>query len=191
MADRTTRGAARLAALIALPIAVLAGFIAFRSLAGLSSTAPSAAPTSASPGPRSTAPVPMAAPALAEAPATACRALLAQLPDQLRDLARRPVTAGPEQNAAYGDPAITLSCGVPPPSLPPTAEVYVESGVCWYPQQGKHDSAWSTLDRQVPVTVTVPGSYDEPGQWVNEFSAPVAAALRSVADLPAGCQNPN
>ena len=34
-------------------------------------------------------------------------------PATLRDLAARPVTAGPEQNAAYGDPPLTVACGVP------------------------------------------------------------------------------
>ncbi len=43
-----------------------------------------------------------------------------QLPDHAARPPRRPVTAGPEQNAAYGEPPITLACGVPAPAMSPT-----------------------------------------------------------------------
>jgi GNAT superfamily N-acetyltransferase len=36
---------------------------------------------------------------------------VSQLPATVRDLTQRPVTAGAEQNAAYGDPALTVACG--------------------------------------------------------------------------------
>jgi len=189
VADQATRGAARLAALIAVPIALLAGLIAFWSLGGLHGARP-AASASASPGPQSTAPVAMPAPSLADRPATVCRALIAQLPSQIRGLDDRPVTAGPEQNAAYGDPAITVGCGSGPmPSVAPTADVFVLSGVCWYAQQGKDTSTWTTVDREVPVAVTVPSRYDQPAQWVIEFSGPVVASVPSIADTPSGCRN--
>jgi hypothetical protein len=105
----------------------------------------------------------------------------------LRDRPRRPVTAGPDQNAAYGDPPITLACGVPPISLPQTADVYALSGVCWYSQPGDGGTMWTTVDRETPVRVTVPGAYHSPGQWVIEFSAPISAALPRAATVPAGC----
>lgn len=183
MADQATRGAARLAAYIAVPIALVVGLIAFHVLSG------HAAP--ATPGPQSTSPVAMAAPALADQPATVCRALIAKLPDQIQGKRRRPVTAGPEQNAAYGDPAITLGCGAgPQPAVPPTATVYPLSNVCWYAQTGRHASTWTTLDRSVPVRVTVPNGYEQPGQLVIEFSDPVAAAEPAVTSgVPTGCQN--
>ncbi|MFC7763591.1 DUF3515 family protein [Catellatospora bangladeshensis] len=66
-----------------------------------------------------TAPVAVPAPSLNARQTTVCRALLSQLPDRLQDLPRRDVTAGHEQNAAYGDPAVTVACGAAPvPSLP-------------------------------------------------------------------------
>ena len=37
------------------------------------------------------------------------------------------------------------------------------------------------------VRVTVPGSYAAPGQWVIEFSGPVAAALPRTGTVPVGC----
>jgi hypothetical protein len=119
--------------------------------------------------------------------AAACRDLLAHLPGALDDRPRRPVTAGADQNAAYGDPPITLACGVPPVSLPAGAQVYGLSGVCWYSQPSGDATVWTTVDRETPVRVTVPDAYPAPGQWVIEFSAPVTATLPRAANVPAGC----
>jgi hypothetical protein len=172
--------AARVATLVALPVALIIGVVSFWWLGGFGGN-------EAKPRPQSTAAVPMAAPSLDEARATACRTLVTHLPDALRDRHRRPVTAGAEQNAAYGDPAITMACGVPPVTLPTGADVYLLSGVCWYSQPEGDGSAWTTVDRDVPVRVTLPGSYSAPGQWVIEFSGPVTAALPRAATVPPGC----
>jgi hypothetical protein len=179
MAEGST--AARLATLIALPVALVVGIASFWLLGGFRTNQP------ARPHPQSTAPVQMSAPPLSPPQAAACRELLVRLPGALRDRPRRPVTAGPEQNAAYGDPPITLACGVPPISLPPTADVYALSGVCWYSQPGNGGTVWTTVDRDTPVRVTVPAAYHSPGQWVIEFSAPIAATLPRAANVPAGC----
>jgi hypothetical protein len=177
--------AARVATFVALPIALIIGVVSFWWLGGFGGDGQvSPRPQ---PRPQSTAAVPMAAPPLDEARATTCRTLATHLPDALRDRHRRPVTAGPEQNAAYGDPAITVACGVPPVTLPTGADVYLLSGVCWYSQSAGGGSAWTTVDRDVPVRVTVPGSYSAPGQWVIEFSGPVSEALPRTATVPTGC----
>jgi hypothetical protein len=175
-----TKGAARVAALIALPVAVVAGLAAYAVLGGFGSAAPR---------PSASGPVPMAAPALPEQTATVCRALVAALPGALRDRTRRPVTAGSEQNAAYGDPAITLACGAGAlPSVDPTADVYALSGVCWYAVPGPGSTVWTAIDRTVPVVVTVPSGYDQPGQWVIGFSGPVRSSVPPASTVPLGCK---
>jgi hypothetical protein len=179
MAERTSP--ARLATLIALPVALLAGIASFWFLGGFRGDQP------APPRPQSTAPVQMPARALPPPQAAACGELVNRLPGVLRDRPRRPVTAGPGQNAAYGDPPITLACGVPPISLPPTAEVWLLSGVCWYSQPGGGGTRWTTVDRVTPVQVTVPSAYQAPGQWVIEFSPPIAATIPRSETVPAGC----
>src|SRR3954470_23816342 len=143
MADTETRGAARLAVFAAVPIAVVVGVVTFWWMGAL---APPASP--ASPRPQSPAPVvtatagPLAGPA-----ATACPDLLRRIPaDGLRDRPRRPVTAGAERNAAYGDPPITLACGVAAPALPVGADVYLLSGVCWYSETDGTGTVWTTVD---------------------------------------------
>lgn len=185
MADQAARSAARTAALIAVPVALLAGLVAFW---GLNRTPGSPGPTL--PSVQASGPVTMAAPTLPEDTAVACRALLSQLPAALRDRPRRPVTAGAEQNAAYGDPAITLACGAGPrPSIAPTADLLVLNNVCWYETDDGDGTTWYPVDRTVPVTVHLPAAYQPAAQWAIEFSNPVAGSIRSITDVPTGCKN--
>ncbi|WP_406107656.1 DUF3515 family protein [Micromonospora globbae] len=185
--DRTTRRAALIAALVALPITLLVGGLTFAQLAP---DEPAADPTPSATAPRvqSTAPVEMAAPALAERPATLCRALLSQLPSSVRDLPQRPVTAGPEQNAAYGDPAVTVACGGAEPTIPATSDVWVVNKVCWYADEQSEATVLTTMDRETAVTVRVPRAYEQPLQWVAPFSDTIVASVPSGGDIPAGCR---
>lgn len=187
MTDPVTRSAAKLAALVAIPVAVLAGIGIFLLLSGaLDRDASPPAPTPT--GPVATGPVEMAAPELSERAEIVCRALLSQLPAaDLDGLVRRPVTAGPEQNAAYGDPPVTVACGVPPAEVPPTAFLPSLSGVCWYQVEGPDASLWTTVDREVPVRVRVTGDFEGPGQRVVPISDTVAETIRSISEVPSGC----
>lgn len=182
MADSATRGAARAAAFAALPIAVIVGLATFWFL----SRGTAAEPTL--PRVQSTAPVPATAAPLDGRAATACHDLLTRVPtDGLRDRPRRPVTSGADQNAAYGDPALTLTCGVPALTLPVGADVFVLSGVCWYSASDGVGTVWTTVDRDVPVRVRVPKDYPGPGQWVIEFSPAIVATQPRAATTPPGC----
>jgi hypothetical protein len=183
--DPDSRSAARLAALIAVPAALLAGVGVFVVV----SDGPSDEPGGPSPtGPAATGPVTMEARELTEREETVCLALLSQLPGELGELPQRPVTEGPEQNAAYGDPPITVACGVPEADYELTAQVWSPpGGVCWYEEAGPDGSVWTTVDREVPVRVSVPSSYDAPGQWVTPLSRTVAETVRSADTEPSGC----
>jgi hypothetical protein len=185
--DRTTRNAALWATVIALPITLLVAGFTFAKLAPDSPTvAPSPSATSARA--QSTAPVELAAPALAQRPATVCRALVSQLPPAVRDLNQRPVTAGPEQNAAYGDPALTVACGGAEPTLPATQDVWTVNKVCWYAVEETDATVLTTVDREAPVRVTVPRAYAQPLQWVAPISDAIVASVPSGGDVPAGCR---
>ncbi len=193
MADEVSRRAAVRATLIAVPVALLVGVLAFWALGGFRGGSPgpdSSGGASPSGGMRSQpdTPVSVTAPALSREQGAACATLIARLPATLRDLARREVTAGTGQNAAYGEPPITLACAAPAPSVPPSGTVYRLSGVCWYAAESDRQTVWTTVDRTVPVAVTVPRNYPQPGQWVIEFSDPVNAALPATASAPAGCR---
>lgn len=185
--DRTIRGAALLATLIALPITLLVAVLAFTKL---TPDAPAAAPSPSATTARvqSTAPVEMAAPALAARPATVCRALLSQLPTSIRDLAQRPVTAGPEQNAAYGDPALTVACGGTEPTFPATDEVWTVNRVCWHLAEQGEQTVLTTVDRETSIEVHVPRAYAQPLQWVPSISSTIVASVPSGGAIPSGCQ---
>jgi hypothetical protein len=190
--DPTSRGAARWATLVAVPVALLTGVASYaifdRGPGEPGAPGASAAPPTARP--RATSPVTVAAPPLSGRAEVVCRALLSRMPDALRGQARRPVTAGAEQNAAYGDPPVTVACGAPAAAFPATDRVFSLNGVCWHLDTGRTGSTLTTVDREVPVLVTVPGGQPGPGQWVIDLADPLVAAVPSlpVASTPGGCQ---
>jgi len=197
--DRTTRSAALLAAAFAVPIALVAGLlIVWKFLP--SDTAATPAPSASSPVVVPTTAVRMAAPKLDARTGEVCLAVTSQLPATLRDLPGRKVTAGPEQNAAWGEPPITLACGITPPTMcervdgghpgcvPLDATMYAMNGVCWWGQEGPAANVFTTMDREVAVRVTVPAGYDQAAQWANEFSDAVVKTVKSkTGGVPTGC----
>jgi Protein of unknown function (DUF3515) len=182
--DPVRRHAARTATLVAVPVALAVVGISLWTYADSGAT--NATPTTSAAA-QATSPVTMTAPALTEDAAAACRTVVAKLPDTIRDLHRRPVTVGAEQNAAYGDPALTLSCGVLAPSLPPTTQVYPLSGVCWSATTSANGTIWTTVDRTVAIAVTVPGQPDGSGQSVVPLATVIANAVPRLPSPPSGC----
>jgi hypothetical protein len=181
-ADPTRRQAARVATLVALPVAIIVALLSLWRYGAFDR--PAAAPPTV---PAPTSPVTMAATPLAPDAVEICRQVVAKLPESINGSARRPVTAGAEQNAAYGEPPLTLTCGTTQPSYGPTAELAVLGKVCWYQRPANAGTEWTTVDRKVPVTVFVPGPVGGSAQWVIPFSAPVAAAQPQLANISTGC----
>jgi hypothetical protein len=96
----------------------------------------------------------------AAAVVSACSALLAALPDELdKAVRRRPVTGDPTRAAAWGDPAVTLRCGVPLPDQQQTPLMI--DGLPFVTQRATGRVLWTTFDRAVNVTVDIPTSYEQ------------------------------
>jgi hypothetical protein len=175
--------------MIAVPVALLVGAGTFALLnddAEPAATPPSPTATAtATPGPVPTEPVEMAAPELTEREEIVCRALASQLPAAVDGLVQRPVTDGPEQNAAYGEPPITVACGPPAAEYQPTDQLFPWAGVCWHhaDEPGGSGTVWTALGREVPVRVRVPAGYEPPFQHVLEFSETVAATVRTTEQV--------
>jgi hypothetical protein len=113
-------------------------------------------------------PVPEAAPAVAEV----CAALVAALPDEVDPgVTRRPVTGDERRTAAYGDPPVTLECGVPDPDRPDD-EVSI-NGVSWTVRDIGAGFRWTTLGRVANVAVTIPDTYENGGELVLPLAEPV------------------
>ena len=200
--DPGTRAAALWATVVAVPVAVLVGFLI---LTRIVPQADEAVTPDASGGASAPAvavpdePVPMDAPDLSDRAREVCLAVTSRLPVEVRGMPARPVSAGPEQNAAYGEPPLTVACGVARPVLcdtgggpdgcvPLDAELLNMDRVCWFTRQDGDRAVFTTMDREVAVAVTVPGSYGQAAQWANEFSAAVAGTdPRADDDVPVGC----
>jgi hypothetical protein len=180
MATSGTRSAALVSAAIAIPIALIAGLVAFLVLHGQVNSDAAAAPSPSASASADTGPVPIPAPSLSAAHRQMCLAFVAALPTALRKtLPIRHVSAGPEQNAAFGTPPITAECGATEPAVSPTDEIYPISGVCWYAATAQSATVFTTLDRVVPVEITIPNTYSAPAQWANEFRNAIIVALPS------------
>lgn len=200
--DTSTRSAALWAAAVALPIALIAGVLIFWKLTPADQPAAAPRPSSSALQTVPSTPVRLDAPRLSAHDAQACLALTSQLPTQVRNLPARKVSAGPEQNAAWGEPPITVQCGVAQAPMcktvtpgqtgcvPLDADLLVMNGVCWYSDDGPATKHFTTMDREVAVQVGIPASYEQPAQWANEFSDAVVKTIKSKASsVPTGCGN--
>jgi hypothetical protein len=103
--------------------------------------------------------------------AAVCGDLMAALPSRVLDEKRRTVRPG-ARSAAWGDPTITLRCGVdPPPSLNAGSQCIEVNGVGWFTEEVAAGYLFTTIGRVAYVEVAVPRAY-----------APEANALVDLAD---------
>jgi hypothetical protein len=114
---------------------------------------------------------------------SACAALIALLPDQLDSgVHRRPVTGDAGRTAAWGDPPITLRCGV----------AHATSGIGPITIDGlsffTHDDAgvttWTTTDRAVNVSVGIPKAYEEQAYDIQPLIPAMLKALPAAPPAP-------
>ncbi|MCU1588854.1 MAG: hypothetical protein JWP11_110 [Frankiales bacterium] len=112
---------------------------------------------------------------------SACRALLAAVPAELdTGVRRRPVTGDATRTAAWGDPAITLRCGVSRATTglgPITID-----GVSFLTSTRAGITTWTTSDRAVSAAIDVPKAYKEQVYDVNPL---VSALLHALPAIPA------
>ena len=164
--------------LTALPSALLAALL----LAACTSEGPEAVPR---PTTAVDVPVPTATATEVVAP---CSALLRALPEEIGDgLRRREVTGDPLRTAAWGEPAVTLECGVPRPER---AEPPVELGpnddgplVAFTTRDVGAATRFTTSQTAVTVAVTVPDVYDS--QVLVTLTGPLRA-LPTPSPAPGG-----
>ena len=93
----------------------------------------------------------------APAVTTACTALTGALPDELdKGVRRRRVTGDATRTAAWGEPPVTLQCGVPRPDQ--TGESLVVDGLAFVTRRAGDHVVWTTRDRAVNVALDIPTS---------------------------------
>lgn len=97
-----------------------------------------------------------------------CLALLDAVPDTVLGSPPRETTG--ELGAAWGDPPITLACGVErPAALEATSECYEVNDVGWWPQDAPDGDVFTTLGRDVYIQVGVPSTYGNPSDALAEL----------------------
>ena len=108
-------------------------------------------------------PVVVDTPDVTPAAELACPVLMAQLPLELAGETSRMVDSDTLNAYAWGDPAVVLVCGAAPAAgyVVGGPQTLVVSGVEWFVDLTDPDVyVWTTVDRIVPVQVTVPSSAD-------------------------------
>jgi hypothetical protein len=126
-------------------------------------------------------PVPSASASLV---VSACRVLLAAVPDQLdKGVRRRPVIGDAGRTAAWGTPPVTLRCGVPLPDQ--TQTPLVIDGFALVVDERGAGVTYTTADRAVNAVVLVPKSYDNQAYLIQSL----IPALKKLPD-PAAAPGP-
>lgn len=130
--------------------------------------------------------VAVAAPAPASAGAQAeCAALTRAAPQIVDNEKRRDTSPASPLTAAWGNPAITLRCGVPEPevlrpgskSYDPSAEEGYFNGVAWLIEKAGTGYRFTAAQRAVYVEVDVPGAYSPQTSAVIDLSPAVIKAI--------------
>ena len=115
--------------------------------------------------------VPLPDPAPSGAAAFTCASLHSGLPDHVDGQGVTASTPVSSWTSAWGDPAITLRCGVPTPAaLKPDSQLLVVDGVSWLPEQLTAGYRFTTVDREVNVVVVVPAKYNPEADALADIS---------------------
>lgn len=100
-----------------------------------------------------------------------CQKVMAALPETVLD-AKRGETTAPDLTAVWGNPPISLRCGVDKPKrLEPGSECFEVNHVGWFAEEGRGGMVFTTIGRGIYIEVGVPTAY-----------APEATALTDVAE---------
>lgn len=135
-----------------------------------------------------------------------CAALTAAVPQTVDNVNRRGTAPGSPLTAAWGDPPITLRCGVPEPDVlrpgsktynPTADEAYID-GVAWLIEKTGDGYRFTAAQRAVYVEVDVPSAYSPETNPLVDLSEAVIKAIprddgksgADVAPLPTGEASP-
>lgn len=120
----------------------------------------------------------------------ACRALVDDVPDELGGRERVLVTPSDGLGAAWGDPAIVMTCGGDPPDISRTASCTEVNGVGWYVDEAvlldeTVGATLVTVGYRPVVTLQVPAEQRPEGAAA--AMAGLATAVQENAELVQPC----
>jgi hypothetical protein len=119
-----------------------------------------------------------------------CRALVADVPETLGGRERREVEPADVLGAAWGDPAIVMTCGGEPPALDPTSVCEEANGVGYFVNDAplkdeSVDVTLVTVGYEPIITVQVPAEQRPEG--VAAAMAGLASAVEEHTELVRPC----
>lgn len=126
--------------------------------------------------------VPVDAPAAPASAAAQCADLLAALPAEVAGQERREVEPEKATAAAWGDPAIVLTCGaVMPDDFDGFSSCQEVNGVGWYVPEEQYDEdtdvVMTTIGRSPVVQVHLPAEYRPPAEAMVDLAGPISQHL--------------
>ncbi|MCU1675575.1 MAG: putative lipoprotein [Frankiales bacterium] len=129
--------------------------------------------------------VTVAAPTPPAAAADACSALLTHLEHGVAGRSRRPVQPVSPYTAAWGDPPVTLRCGVPTKAPDASATEADIGGVTWRVRRAGDVVQWDAEGRAVGVEVRIPVADNAQENVIADIGVAITATVPAVAE-PAG-----
>ncbi|WP_236540365.1 DUF3515 domain-containing protein [Spiractinospora alimapuensis] len=115
--------------------------------------------------------------------AEVCAELVDDLPDVLLDESRVEAEPTSDYTAAWGDPVISVRCGVPrPETLRADSELIAITDVAWLPQPVDHPSMYTAVGHTAYVEVSVPPSYGPPAGALLPISSLIASTIPALPD---------
>jgi hypothetical protein len=127
-----------------------------------------------------------------QAVTAACTALTSGLPQTVDRQHRQNTTPRSPLTAAWGSPAIILSCGVPEPTVlvpgsknyDPTADEAYVNGVAWLIERDSTQTRFTAANRAVYVEVRLPAAYPADTAAIADLSAAVIRAIPQTGGAP-------
>lgn len=115
---------------------------------------------------------PIAEPSPTGSAAASCRQVMDALPGKVAGLER---TSTGTDTAGWGNPAITLRCGVPRPTgLSATSRCDEVNGVGWYSEQFTEAWRFTTIGRVGYIEVTVPAVHSPAADALVDLTSAVS-----------------
>jgi hypothetical protein len=111
------------------------------------------------------------------APPAGCGPLLESFPSRVAGQEQRTTEPQSPATAAWGDPPISVVCGVGvPTAYQPTSQLLSVNGVDWLAEQLESGFRFTTIGQPVNVEVTVPAAYAPEADVLAQVSLPISRA---------------
>jgi hypothetical protein len=108
------------------------------------------------------------------AAADECAALSRALDHGIAGLSRRATSPTSPFTAAWGDPAVTLRCGVAPRAADSKTNEAEIASVQWRIRQAGDQVLWETFERSTGIEVRIPRAYNDQENVIADLGAAIA-----------------